>query len=323
MSDRSLKLTGKIPGTLILLAIVVLFSLFTIQRNNTWKTELSLLEDAALKAPGKARIYSNLARTYYLKAEGETTAEGAAARMEQVIDNAQEALKRDSTMLDAHVHLGNAYSYLGQMAAGSPQGAEQARQLADMAIDSFSRAISINPEYPDAHVNLGLELARRGEQQAAIEEYNYAIALNPMHLKARNNLGNVYQSQQQYQLAVEQYLFCLEMYSGMPEVHNNLANSYLALKRYEDAERHYKAAINLYKDFGIAHTNLAMAFIEQGKVEEARFHIDEALRIDPNNNLVRSLMTNVPLPQTAVDPETGQPLANQPLTLPEAPDGNR
>jgi tetratricopeptide (TPR) repeat protein len=312
------RFTGKIPGTIILLAVVVVFSVFTIQRNKVWQTELSLLEDSAKKSPGKARIFSNLARTHYLEAEAETDGDAALARMQQVIDNARKALTRDPTLLDAHVHLGNAYAYLGQLAATSPETAAQARELGDMAIDSFSRAILINPEYPDAHVNLGLELSRKGQKQEAIEQYKIAIELNPMHLKARNNLGNVYQSQQQYQLAIEEYLFCLEMYSGMPEVHNNLANSYLSLKRYEEAEQHYKAAINLFKDFGIAHTNLAMAYLEQGKVKEARFHIDEALRIDPNNTVAQSMVSTVPLQRVPLDPEGGQPRPQRPVSPPPA-----
>lgn len=318
MNNLLARVTGKVPGTLILLALVVVFSLFTIQRNRVWTTELSLLEDSAQKSPDKARIFSNLARTHYLLAESETDGDAALDRMQQVIDNAQDALKRDPTLLDAHVHLGNAYAYLGQMAAGNPETAAQARELGDMAIDSFSRAISINPEYPDAHVNLGLELSRKGLKKEAIEEYKLAIELNPMHLKARNNLGNVYQSQQQYQLAIEQYLFCLDMYSGMPEVHNNLANSYLSLKRYEEAEQHYKAAINLFKDFGIAHTNLAMAYLEQGKVKEARFHIDEALRIDPNNSVAQSMVSTVPLQRAPVEPGDGAPRTRPPRPGPPA-----
>lgn len=318
MNNVLTKLTGKTPGTLILLALVIVFSLFTIQRNRVWQTELSLLEDAAKKSPEKARIFSNLARTHYLLAESETDARAAMARMQQVIDNSREALKLDPTLLDAHVHLGNAYSYQGQVAAASPETAAQAELLGDMALDSFSRAISINPEYPDAHVNLGLELSRKGQKQEAIEEYRIAIELSPMHLKARNNLGNVYQSLRQYELAIEQYQFCLDKYSGMPEVHNNLANSYLSLKRYKEAEQHYKTAINLFKDFGIAHTNLAMAYLEQGKVQEARYHIDEALRIDPNNNVARSMFTTVPLHQSPDDPGSTSPQPGPSASKPPA-----
>lgn len=322
MTNSRLPVPGKILGSVILLIVVLVFSVFTIQRNRVWKTELSLLEDAAEKSPGKARIFSNLARTHYLLAESEVDSEAAVARIQQVIDNAQTALKRDPTLLDAHVHLGNAYSYLGQMAAAAPETAEQARLLGDMAIDSFSRAISINPEYPDAHVNLGLELSRKGLKQEAIEEYKIAIELHPLHLKARNNLGNVYQSQQQFQLAIEQYLFCLDLYSGMPEVHNNLANSYLSLKRYEEAEQHYKAAINLFKDFGIAHTNLAMAYLEQGKVKEARFHIDEALRIDPNNKVAASMVSTVQLQRSQMPPDAGAAQSGPPaFPPPAAPQG--
>jgi len=306
-------------GIAILLLVLLVLSVFTVQRNRVWSTELSLLEDSAQKSPGKARIFSNLARTHYVMAEGELNPEVAVSRMELVIENAKLALQRDPTMLDAHVHLGNAYGYLGQMAAGDPASAEHARNLGDMAIDSFARAISINPEYPDAHVNLGLELSRKGLKEEAIEEYQVAIELNPMHLKARNNLGNVYQSQRRYQLAIEQYLFCLELYSGMPEVHNNLANSYLALKRYADAERHYKAAINLFKNFGIAHTNLAMAYLEQGKVQEARFHIDEALRINPNDTRARAMFTTVPLSQSQAAPGD----QSNPGTIPGTPQGQQ
>jgi len=305
--DSLSRLKGRVPGTMILLAVVVIFSVFTVQRNAVWKTELSLLEDAAAKSPEKARIFSNLARTHYLLAESETTPEGAMARIDRVEQYARQALGLDPTLLDAHVHLGNAYAYKAQASAAFAETRDLAAPFGDLAIDAFSRAISINPEYPDAHVNLGLQLARQGLKEEAIEEYRLAIELNPMHLKARNNLGNVYQSQQKYQLAIEQYTYCLDMYDGMPEVHNNLANSYLALKRYAEAEQHYLKAIELFKDFGIAHTNLAMAYLEQGKVKEAKFHIEEALRIDPNNTTARSMVTTVPLRPQAPGEEAGAP----------------
>jgi tetratricopeptide (TPR) repeat protein len=51
--------------------------------------------------------------------------------------------------------------------------------LYEEAIADYSRAISIQPVFPEAFLNRGLARHRLGDYQAAIEDMEQAIQLNP------------------------------------------------------------------------------------------------------------------------------------------------
>lgn len=49
----------------------------------------------------------------------------------------------------------------------------------DDAVDSFRRAIAVDPEVAEAHYNHGLALKNKGDLAAAIENYKRAIEIRP------------------------------------------------------------------------------------------------------------------------------------------------
>jgi len=64
-------------------------------------------------------------------------------------------------------------------------------QLRDAAVKSFEKAIAINPDYVEAHNNLGSILNALGHLDVAIECYEKAIAINPDFSDAYYNLSYV------------------------------------------------------------------------------------------------------------------------------------
>jgi tetratricopeptide (TPR) repeat protein len=61
----------------------------------------------------------------------------------------------------------------------------------DEALDSFDRAIAIEPRYAEAHNNRGGVLRERGDQEAALASFDRAVALNPDYALAHCNRGMV------------------------------------------------------------------------------------------------------------------------------------
>jgi protein O-GlcNAc transferase len=60
-------------------------------------------------------------------------------------------------------------------------------------VKSFKYAIQLEPNYPDAHNNLGNALRELGDAahlDEAVQSYRSALALKPDHPYAYNNLGN-------------------------------------------------------------------------------------------------------------------------------------
>ena len=58
----------------------------------------------------------------------------------------------------------------------------------DAAIKEYRGALTINPNYLQAHLNLGNALAIKGDLDGAIKEYNEALVINPSFVAAQNNL---------------------------------------------------------------------------------------------------------------------------------------
>ena len=60
----------------------------------------------------------------------------------------------------------------------------------DRAIEDYSEAIALDPNYTRAYNNRGVHLARKGELDRAIADYDAAIRLDPKYVNAYGNRGN-------------------------------------------------------------------------------------------------------------------------------------
>ena len=67
--------------------------------------------------------------------------------------------------------------------------AAQQRGELERAAEAYRRAITAEPEYAEAHANLGAVLARLGRYDEAVACYERALRLNPQLNAARLNLG--------------------------------------------------------------------------------------------------------------------------------------
>ncbi len=78
------------------------------------------------------------------------------------------------------------------------------------AVDSFARALRLDPDFYAAYVNMALAFKHRGQWQEAIAANLEAIKRRPDRPDARINLGNLYYQFEQFDLAKENYQKVLE-----------------------------------------------------------------------------------------------------------------
>jgi hypothetical protein len=59
-----------------------------------------------------------------------------------------------------------------------------------MAVDSYRKAVSVDPHNVEAHNALGVALSRAGQHDEAVASLSFAVSLDPGRAHVRSNLGN-------------------------------------------------------------------------------------------------------------------------------------
>ena len=119
----------------------------------------------------------------------------------------------------------------------------------DRGIESIQKALAVQPDYIDAHFNLGIALQGLGHHQDAEAHYRKVIAANPDNAGAQNNLGAALQHH----------------------------------RRFEEAMAHFEKALALQPGFAPAHNNLGAVLKELGQHDRAVTSFNQAIALDPNN----------------------------------------
>jgi len=166
----------------------------------------------------------------------------AANRPEEAIQAARRALRRDERFVPAMVVLVKANlalsrnelaeSILDQAITTDDDNAElhyiRARLHQDQgnlgpALQSYQRAIQLNPAYVEARMALGLQQLASGNYTEALQQFRAAASLAPTLASVRLALGDAYRSTKQWQKASEQFDRVQEMEPQNAEVHFNIA----------------------------------------------------------------------------------------------------
>src|SRR5439155_13618211 len=92
------------------------------------------------------------------------------------------------------------------------------------ARDAYRRALELEPDHADAHVNLGRLLHETGDARAAAEHYRKAIERVPGHSTALFDLGVALEDLAMPDEAVLAYRLSAE--AGCADAHYNLAHLY-------------------------------------------------------------------------------------------------
>lgn len=147
----------------------------------------------------------------------------------------------------------------------------------DLAIDSFNKAVQINPKYADTYNNLGLALRKKKKLSQAKKSIQKAIELKQNYFEAHNNLGLVCFDLNEFKNAEIHYNKSISINNIYPEVHYNLANLHHATGDLNLAVESYKVAISLREYYPEAHNNLAAVYTSIGDVKNALKHYEAAI----------------------------------------------
>ena len=143
----------------------------------------------------------------------------------------------------------------------------------EQAIELIEKALSIKPDFAEAHSNLGNALKALGRLDDAVERFEKSLSLKPNFVDAHSNLGLAFHIQGKVEQAIESYKKALNIKRDNAEVHSNLGNAYRELGEIDEAIRHHQRAISLNPENEILWASFAQALenISFGSVEERLF----------------------------------------------------
>lgn len=96
----------------------------------------------------------------------------------------------------------------------------------DKAIESFTKALKLDPRNKEAYLSRGFTYHLRHEYDAAIKDYNAAIGVDPEYAKAYDYRGNSYNAKSEFKMALKDYAKALEINPNSSVVYYDQGNVY-------------------------------------------------------------------------------------------------
>jgi tetratricopeptide (TPR) repeat protein len=121
----------------------------------------------------------------------------------------------------------------------------QANNQYQKAIFAHQQAVSINPNYFQAWVNLGIAHRLAGDLNKAEESYNRALAIEPNYAELHASLGALYIFRREPEKAISALDKAISLNNQLAVAHANLAVAYAMLGRFSLAEQELERATSL------------------------------------------------------------------------------
>jgi protein O-GlcNAc transferase len=155
------------------------------------------------------------------------------------------------------------------------------------------RAVTLRPDFAEAHNDRGVILAANGLFAEALSCFQRAVAINPGYHEARSNFARGLRALGRFDEAAQQFEWVLKSAPESPMAHFNLASVLEAAGRKPDAEQHYRRAVALRPDFVDAQLHLASLLGELDRPAEALVHAERAVALRPDSAGARNNLGNI------------------------------
>jgi Tfp pilus assembly protein PilF len=150
---------------------------------------------------------------------------------------------------------------------------------------AYRHALSIRPDFWEAHTNLGVVLHDQGKLDESIAEYRAAKRLNPEEASVRNNLGNTLCDKEDFDGAIAEFKELSRQNPAWEGGHNCLARAYMSKRDYPSAVIQLRAAIVANPTGAAEYRVLGQALLLEGKDQEAVDALLQAVSLNPESSL--------------------------------------
>lgn len=169
----------------------------------------------------------------------------------------------------------------------------------EKAVAFFRRALSLNPNYTEARLNLVLTLTEMGLYDQAGEEatklevrepkgsHRLGLGVRGKLANAHADLGKKYHELGLYVEAIGEFDKALRLCPTFPDIHNRRAVSCREIGQYAESQASLLKALELKPNYAEAYVNLGVLHQKLGNLPEAVNSWERALQLDPKHRLAR------------------------------------
>jgi eukaryotic-like serine/threonine-protein kinase len=216
------------------------------------RKSLELFQHVLLQEPGYARAYSGIADCWCELADDWVAPDDAYPRAKAA---ATTALRLDPELVEAMTSIGKVLCWYEWDFAGAEQ--------------QLRRAVTLNPNYTEAHWTFGSVLPAVGLLGEAIGEMKKALTLDPLHPHHSRWLCRFLLFAKDYPAAIAQGQKTLELHADYFHAYLDIGTAYLAQGNAEEALKWYQRGQGLDSSVRSYDAFIVRALAPLGRREEA------------------------------------------------------
>jgi cytochrome c-type biogenesis protein CcmH/NrfG len=189
-------------------------------------------------------------------------------QMDELTGRLERRIEENPASLRSWLLLGNCYYLQGKIA---------------LAIETFQKAIALDPEVPYAYYFIGVALYRGARIQEAIEALTKVTTLSPSMVMAYYWLGIAHFHAGQYPQARQAFEVLLQRNKESHIAHYHAALICLAEREYDAARCHLEVLTSLGSNDPQVYLHLGEAYFHLNKTSQAADTYREGLKLNPGN----------------------------------------
>jgi len=215
--------------------------------------------------------------------------------LDEAVRQYKRVLELDPKNARAHLNLGIVYGRQWNLIIEPPKdildlAAYHLEQLPKTSmwkkeVSEYKEALRINPNFAEAHFNLGVAYQEKGNHKEAIAEYQKTLQIYPNYLEAHNNLGILYFRKGMLDQALVEYQKTIEIKPDYAKGYYNIGSVYREKKKTDEAITSFQKALEINPSFAEAHYSLAAIYYGKEEFKLALEHCDQAgklgIPVDP------------------------------------------
>ena len=151
-------------------------------------------------------------------------------------------------------------------------------------------ALRLNPNYPEARVNLATILRRTGQRSESEQEYREALRIQPISADAHAGYGALLLEEGRAAEALNEFAQVADLRPDDADAHYDLGRVLAALRRTDEAMAQFSEAVRLRPDDADAHHSLAVTLAGRGRMNEALAEFYAEARLRPRDASIHNYL---------------------------------